>query len=140
MKERIIYYENEIPKRRAVSFTGGTRRPLRDDVSRQGATGVSHSADTSDVQGREQRKARMAATTIRTNLLNHNDMINGEITMSSITELLQTPRELCLTCYNWCTQEDVGEHDWPQCSEGSCHEAYNYLIGLSDTCPKHLEL
>ena len=60
--------------------------------------------------------------------------------MSDVAELLQTPRELCLTCYNWCTQEDVGEYDLPHCSEGIHYEAHNYIIGLSDSCPKHLEL
>lgn len=60
--------------------------------------------------------------------------------MTNIADLLRTPRELCFTCYNWCTQEDVGEYDFPQCSEGSSSEAHNYLIGLSDTCSRHLEL
>lgn len=59
--------------------------------------------------------------------------------MSDIAKLLSTPRDLCKTCYNWCTQEDVGEYDFPHCCEGSCYETHNYLIGLSDTCPKHLE-
>lgn len=58
---------------------------------------------------------------------------------SSIADALSTPRELCKDCYNWCTQEDVGPNDFPQCGEG-CHQTHNYLIGLSNTCPKHLKM
>lgn len=59
-------------------------------------------------------------------------------TETDITKLLSTPRELCMDCYNWCAQEDVGQYDIPQCSEGCYPETHNYLIGLSNTCPKHL--
>ncbi len=56
---------------------------------------------------------------------------------NNIAKRLSTPRELCKDCYNWCTQEDMGENDFPQC--GEFHpEAHNYLIGSSNTCPKHL--
>lgn len=60
--------------------------------------------------------------------------------MCDIAKLLSTPRELCKTCYNWCTQEDVGEHDWPQCSEAFDWDCYWYLTRKNDTCPKHLIL
>ena len=52
---------------------------------------------------------------------------------------LSNPREMCETCYNWLTQEDVGSNDLPQCSENkqSCRD---YLFGYSDTCPYHIEL
>jgi len=59
-------------------------------------------------------------------------------TETDIAKQLSTPRELCMDCYNWCTQEDVGENDFPQCGEGCHPETHNYLIGLSNTCPKHL--
>lgn len=57
-----------------------------------------------------------------------------------IAELLRTPRELCKTCYNWCSQEDVGEYDWPQCSESDDFDCHDYLIHNRNNCPKHLEL
>lgn len=66
-----------------------------------------------------------------------------QVTRLSTTETdtakrLSTPRELCKNCYNWCTQEDVGPYDFPQCGESCRPETHNYLMGLSETCPKHL--
>lgn len=56
-------------------------------------------------------------------------------------ELLQTsiPRELCKKCYNWYTQEDVGEHDIPHCinSDYCCSD---YLRKYRNDCPKFVEL
>ena len=57
-----------------------------------------------------------------------------------IPKLLSTPRELCETCYNWCSQEDVGPHDWPQCVNSGDYDCYNYLMHYTNDCPKHLEL
>lgn len=60
--------------------------------------------------------------------------------MSNVAEMLRTPRELCLTCYNWCTQEDVGEYDWPQCENSADYDCYRYLTHQRENCPKHLIL
>lgn len=57
---------------------------------------------------------------------------------NDIAKQLSTPRELCKDCYNWCTQEDVGPYDLPQCGEGCHPETRKYLIGLANTCPRHL--
>ena len=57
-----------------------------------------------------------------------------------IPKLLSTPRELCKTCYNWCSQEDVGPNDWPQCENSSDFYCYSYLMHYTNDCPKHLEL
>lgn len=46
-------------------------------------------------------------------------------------------REMCKTCYNWMSQEDVGFDDLPQCSEpdSACRD---YLNGILKKCPKRL--
>lgn len=57
-----------------------------------------------------------------------------------ITRCLSEPKELCKTCYNWLTQEDVGFNDLPQCSEDHCSDARKYLFGRSDTCKRYCNM
>lgn len=47
------------------------------------------------------------------------------------------PRELCKTCYNWLSQEDVGENDIPHCTDDKSNERH-YLNGDCDTCESYL--
>ena len=54
-------------------------------------------------------------------------------------KLLSEPRELCKTCYNWLSQEDVGPNDFPHCGAFG-YESHNYLIRLTDTCSEYLDL
>lgn len=53
-----------------------------------------------------------------------------------IARCLSEPRDLCKTCYNWLTQEDVGFNDLPQCGENdsSCRA---YLLGYIDKCNRY---
>lgn len=59
--------------------------------------------------------------------------------MNRIVRCLSEPRELCKTCYNWLTQEDVGFNDFPQCSEGHFASTRAYLLGNTDVCPKYFQ-
>lgn len=56
-----------------------------------------------------------------------------------IVRCLSEPRELCKTCYNWLTQEDVGFNDLPQCSD-SDSSTKAYLFGCSDTCKRYCNM
>lgn len=49
------------------------------------------------------------------------------------------PRELCLKCYDWCSQEDVGWNDIPHCLHDD-YRCIDYLRGLTNDCPKFCEL
>lgn len=51
---------------------------------------------------------------------------------------LSEQRELCKECYNWLTQEDVGEFDFPHCSCSDDYDCNRYMYGLCDECPKRL--
>lgn len=55
----------------------------------------------------------------------------------NIEERLSTPRKLCKTCYEWLTQEDVGDNDFPHCGRDN-YECRNYLYGSEDKCPYYL--
>lgn len=59
--------------------------------------------------------------------------------MKATVRCLSEPRELCKTCYNWLTQEDVGSRDLPQCSEDHYSSVRSYLFGHSDVCIKYLQ-
>lgn len=58
---------------------------------------------------------------------------------SEVERCLSTPRELCKSCYNWLTQEDVGFNDLPQCSEAKS-ECRSYLLGYKDTCNRYCNI
>lgn len=62
-------------------------------------------------------------------------------TKKEILELPQTsiPRELCKKCYDWCSQEDVGEHDIPHCINVDYY-CRDYLQNFRNDCPKFIEL
>lgn len=49
------------------------------------------------------------------------------------------PRKLCETCYNWCSQEDVGEYDIPHCVEAD-YACRDYLTHYKDECQKYCNL
>ncbi len=53
--------------------------------------------------------------------------------------LTSIPRDLCKTCYDWCSQEDVCFNDIPQCANSDicCKD---YLNHIRNDCPKHIEL
>ena len=51
--------------------------------------------------------------------------------------LIFRQRELCKTCYNWLSQEDVGFNDLPHCSENRANEA-DYLNGYCENCDSYL--
>lgn len=51
--------------------------------------------------------------------------------------LICQQRELCKTCYNWLSQEDVGPNDLPHCSENRANEI-NFLKGYCDNCDSYL--
>ena len=53
-------------------------------------------------------------------------------------KLLSTPREMCKECYEWLTQEDVGEHDTPHCTRSGDYECGDYLTYFRDDCPYQL--
>jgi hypothetical protein len=55
-----------------------------------------------------------------------------------IVRCLSEPRELCKTCYNWLTQEDVGPNDFPHCGESVCESCRGYLLGRFDNCRRYL--
>ena len=57
-----------------------------------------------------------------------------------IVRCLYEPRELCKTCYNWLTQEDVWPNDFPQCSESGRESCSGYLLGRLDNCRGYLNL
>lgn len=57
-----------------------------------------------------------------------------------IVSQLNNPRELCETCYNWLTQDDVGFNDLPHCVIADCEECRNYLLGHTKKCSKYLNL
>ena len=57
-----------------------------------------------------------------------------------IVRCLSEPRELCKTCYNWLTQEDVGPNDFPQCSESGRESCSGYILGRLDNCRWYLNL
>lgn len=59
--------------------------------------------------------------------------------MCNIVRCLSEPRELCKTCYNWCTQEMVGFNDLPQCTEDHYSSVRAYLFGHINVCPKYLQ-
>ena len=61
-------------------------------------------------------------------------------TGDEILRCLSEPRELCETCYNWCTQEMVGFNDLPQCSEAGHACTRDYLLGCSDTCNRYCNM
>lgn len=46
------------------------------------------------------------------------------------------PNDLCWHCINWLTQDDVGPHDFPHCSESHDYDAERYADKMSDNCPK----
>lgn len=57
-----------------------------------------------------------------------------------IVRCLSEPRELCKTCYNWLTQEDVGPNDFHQCSESGRESCRGYLLGRLDNFRGYLNL
>ena len=53
---------------------------------------------------------------------------------------LFVPRELCLSCYNWLTQADVGPHNHPSCTDSDKTCCRDYLYHRREDCPNHLFL
>lgn len=65
--------------------------------------------------------------------------MNHEIIDKRPEVYLHTPRKLCLSCWEWNTQEDVGEHGDPGCCAKDFIETGKYLSGKQDTCHEYFE-
>ena len=55
---------------------------------------------------------------------------------------IQHPQELCRTCTEWVSIEDIeetGDDDFPHCSAGYDFRCVQYMQGLCDRCPHYFE-
>ena len=68
----------------------------------------------------------------------HHDTPKSNVLKLGVPLKLNTPREECKVCYNWNTQEDVGERNFPCCQDSNKPECYNYLMGKINHCPNQL--